>query len=759
MCGVGFTLSPASAVDALKRQLLAALTPRGPDSQCVVPSTLGGCAALLCATVLHMRGAGGPTPQPLSLPASTLLLCFNGEVFGGLPVEGGECDTAALGAALAAALAQCQGGGAQARQQAVLATAQRVQGPFAFLLWDAEHQTLYFARDALGRRSLLWSLPPGGAPWEEGQALYIGSAALQGLGHTQEVPPAGVYALHLSAAEMDTSQPAPHWCSSSSSSGSGGAAGLAITLAPYSTSAFPARPPHLLHPASATSPPPMLPPAALHCAARGLLRALSAAVRSRVLPHTSAAAPALHAAAAAEPLPPRELWAFPASPQPPPVATALAALQEWGSSGSGSGSSGSGSCSPPPPPGPPASVAVLFSGGLDCMVLAALAHRHLPRHQAIDLLTVDFAADRRSPDRVSAVDGLAELRCACPGRAWNLICVDEAYAGVAEGSALAATAACVHPLASHLDFNLAFVLGAGARGVGYLHACHGGGGAEGGSGEAGVGGWEEEEEEEVGALEAAIQAAVIAPFEEWRAAQAEALPAAEAVAAAAEQAPKGAGGKGKKGGGGKASTGVAVPKEEEGEEEGAEQQQQQQQQAAGPDSQPSPPAAAAAAPSLLVRTSARVLLSGLGADELLGGYGRHRSVHARGGWQGLASELASDAQRLWRRNLGRDDRVVAWHGREARWPYLDEGTVLPFLARLPLHALCDHRLPAGQGDKRLLRAAAGLLGLPRAACRVKRAMHFGSRCVKHSDAAAGGGGGGGGGVTADTPFLVGEAPV
>jgi asparagine synthetase B (glutamine-hydrolysing) len=140
-----------------------------------------------------------------------------------------------------------------------------------------------------------------------------------------------------------------------------------------------------------------------------------------------------------------------------------------------------------------------------------------------------------------------------------------------------------------------------------------------------------------------------------------------------------------------------------------------------------------------------VFLSGLGADECLGGYGRHRTVFSRLGWKGLEEELASDFSRLWTRNLGRDDRVIAWHAREARWPYLDEG-FLAFLATLPLHAVCDFRLPAGQGDKRILRCAAGILGLKGASCRVKRAMHFGSRCVKHSDAA------GEGQVNADTPF-------
>jgi asparagine synthetase B (glutamine-hydrolysing) len=73
------------------------------------------------------------------------------------------------------------------------------------------------------------------------------------------------------------------------------------------------------------------------------------------------------------------------------------------------------------------------------------------------------------------------------------------------------------------------------------------------------------------------------------------------------------------------------------------------------------------------RARARYLLSGSGADEHLAGYSRHR--HAmRGGWNIAADSVALDITRLWSRNLGYIDRVIADHGREARYPFLDEGT-------------------------------------------------------------------------------------
>ncbi len=65
------------------------------------------------------------------------------------------------------------------------------------------------------------------------------------------------------------------------------------------------------------------------------------------------------------------------------------------------------------------------------------------------------------------------------------------------------------------------------------------------------------------------------------------------------------------------------------------------------------------------RSKARVVLLGHGADELFGGYGRHRTAFRARGWQGLGDELALDLRRLWLRNLGRDDRLVADHGRWA----------------------------------------------------------------------------------------------
>lgn len=125
----------------------------------------------------------------------------------------------------------------------------------------------------------------------------------------------------------------------------------------------------------------------------------------------------------------------------------------------------------------------------------------------------------------------------------------------------------------------------------------------------------------------------------------------------------------------------------------------------------------------------RVLLSGLGADEQLGGYSRHRKAFERDGWEMLQKELQVDVDRIPTRNLGRDDRIISDHGKELRFPYLDE-SVMTFLSSLPVHIKTDPRYERAVGDKLLLRLMAADLKLERASIEAKRAMQFGTRSAK-----------------------------
>jgi asparagine synthetase B (glutamine-hydrolysing) len=132
-------------------------------------------------------------------------------------------------------------------------------------------------------------------------------------------------------------------------------------------------------------------------------------------------------------------------------------------------------------------------------------------------------------------------------------------------------------------------------------------------------------------------------------------------------------------------------------------------------------------------TPARILLSGLGADELLGGYTRHATAHRRGGYPALLEELNLDFQRLGKRNLGRDDRVGTNWAKEMRYPFLDEKVVAWAMAA-PVTSKCPFGSEPGvtENGKKVLRLLAQKLGLPKAAGEAKRAVQFGARTAKMS---------------------------
>ncbi|CAH0564303.1 unnamed protein product [Brassicogethes aeneus] len=130
----------------------------------------------------------------------------------------------------------------------------------------------------------------------------------------------------------------------------------------------------------------------------------------------------------------------------------------------------------------------------------------------------------------------------------------------------------------------------------------------------------------------------------------------------------------------------------------------------------------------------RVLLVGMGADELFGGYTRHRAALKKDGWKGLHDVLNQDWQNISHRNLARDDRVVADHGRQLRTPFLDEN-VVEFVRNL--HAwqktYPSSDVPQGVGEKILLRSLGYHLGLKNAAVFKKRALQFGSRIANSKE--------------------------
>ncbi|KAI8445938.1 asparagine synthase [Phakopsora pachyrhizi] len=139
-------------------------------------------------------------------------------------------------------------------------------------------------------------------------------------------------------------------------------------------------------------------------------------------------------------------------------------------------------------------------------------------------------------------------------------------------------------------------------------------------------------------------------------------------------------------------------------------------------------------PPMIYRTPARVLISGLGADKLLGGYSRHwlaflTTSLSSNNWERLLDELAMDLERISTRNLGRDDWMMSWFCLEVRHSLLNR-RVIDLLSGLPVHLKRDHGLGKGLGDNLLLRGLAHGLRLVESCRLPKQAIQFGAQSAK-----------------------------
>ena len=154
-----------------------------------------------------------------------------------------------------------------------------------------------------------------------------------------------------------------------------------------------------------------------------------------------------------------------------------------------------------------ANVAVLFSGGIDSMVIAALADHHVPLDEPIDLLNVAFMTKEKTipvnfnkkgrkqknhcempseefsksaaaaaaspgeqfnvPDRVTGRVGLKELQAANPLRIWNFV---EINVSLEELQRLRITRILhlIQPLDTVLDDSIGCAVWFASRGAGWL---------------------------------------------------------------------------------------------------------------------------------------------------------------------------------------------------------------------------------------------------------------------------------------------------
>ncbi|XP_051146030.1 uncharacterized protein LOC127261725 [Andrographis paniculata] len=519
-----------------------------------------GCGNELCGELrffgatLQLRGVR-PVVQPL-IDALGNVLVYNGEIFGGIDLSSDSNDTEVLMQCLGQCcscvshIEECRSSCcSEGSQKSVLELLSGVRGPWALIYWQGSSKTLWFGRDALGRRSLLVHWPTDHDP-----RLLLSSVSPSSIqqhyetddekgknGHDfWEELPCGVYSLSMSTLKVDERivgiVKKHEWTDSK----------LVELMAWNRTSIEPAT----------TESVQRTPLAAAH----RVLMALRESIMRRTVSYRIY----------------QEL-------------RTSHGQQRYGP------------------------VAVLFSGGLDSMIIAALLHGCIGSKYEIDLLNISFDGES-APDRITARDGLKELTKIAPSRRWNLVEIDADLPKLK--SEMKHVMSLINPSKTYMDLNIGTALWLAAGGDGWL-------------------------------------------YEEAR------------IFDGAQNRIK-------------------------------------------------------------YKSEARILLVGSGADEQCAGYGRHKTKFRNKSWIGLHEEMKLDMQRIWKRNLGRDDRCIADNGKEARFPFLDED-VIRTLLDIPLWEIANLDQPSGVGDKKILREVARLLGLNEAAALPKRAIQFGSRIARESN--------------------------
>ncbi|XP_004674503.1 PREDICTED: asparagine synthetase domain-containing protein 1 [Condylura cristata] len=605
-CSVSFSVEHFSK--DLKEDLLCNLKRRGPNSSKQLLKTDVNYQCLFSGHVLHLRGV--LTAQPVEDERGNVFL-WNGEVFSGVTVKAGENDTQIM----FNCLSSCK------NESDVLSVFSEVQGPWSFIYYQASSHYLWFGRDFFGRRSLLWHFS------DVGKSFSLSSVGAQISGEDnqwQEVPASGIFRIDLKSSStsrllvlklypwryISKENVIKEECVNTLTQ-------IAADLPPFVSVVANEAKLYLKEPVvplNMTLPPVpvesdvsaisnnpstretfqvFLTDGHMKEVVQQFIDVLSIAVKKRVLclPRD-------------KPLTPNE---------------SLKTHEKK------------------------ANVAILFSGGIDSMVIATLADHHIPLDEPIDLLNVAFmtkekdipasfnkqrgrqknckttkesfknvavAADRSDkqfnvPDRITGRAGLKELQVANPSRIWNFV---EINVSLEELQRFRRTRIChlVHPLDTVLDDSIGCAVWFASRGIGCL----------------------------------------------------------------------------------------VTPDEVKS-----------------------------------YQSNAKVVLTGIGADEQLAGYSRHRVRFQTHGLEGLNKELKMELGRISSRNLGRDDRVIGDHGKEARFPFLDEN-VVSFLNSLPVWEKTNLTLPRGIGEKLILRLAAVELGLTASTFLPKRAMQFGSRIAK-----------------------------
>ncbi|KAH8739059.1 asparagine synthetase B like [Cryptosporidium ryanae] len=132
---------------------------------------------------------------------------------------------------------------------------------------------------------------------------------------------------------------------------------------------------------------------------------------------------------------------------------------------------------------------------------------------------------------------------------------------------------------------------------------------------------------------------------------------------------------------------------------------------------------------IIYRARSKYILIGSGADEFLGGYGRHITAKKHNGLTGIKNEMLFDISRLWIRNLGRDYRIALYNGRILFAPFLQRSVIIT-IGQLNFNNICGSKF---EFTKPILRYIAKTLGMKYSSMFKKRAVQFGTRSSRQTN--------------------------